>query len=225
METLHFDQLPQGGFAGLKERQFVTDSRVFGDRKKAVASEGLGNFIYLADASFVPHGETGMHPHHEIDVISVMVDGRIHHEGSLEHGKGLEAGMAQVQRAGGEGFSHNEVNPDNTPNNMIQLWVLPEVKGEQSGYKVYTPKSGERTRIYGGIKGDTKHFYSNTVIEVASLEAGQTVEQTGNVMAFLSKGKGLSETKEITAHTLLQGENLSFKATETSQLILVYTLS
>ena len=73
---------------------------------------GLGNFVYLADAKFIPNGETHLHPHKEIDVISVIVKGRISHEGTLEQGKTLEKNHVQVQRAGGQGFTHNEVNPD-----------------------------------------------------------------------------------------------------------------
>jgi redox-sensitive bicupin YhaK (pirin superfamily) len=82
----------------------------------------------------MPHGETRMHAHHEIDVISVMVKGRIAHEGSLQHGQNLSGNDVQVQRAGGEGFSHNEINPDDNWNRMLQLWVLPEVPGQTADY-------------------------------------------------------------------------------------------
>ena len=74
MQVLTYNDLPQGGFAGLLERQFVTDKRVFGTRKHPVTQDGIGNFVYLADANFIGNGSTGMHGHKEIDVISVMVD-------------------------------------------------------------------------------------------------------------------------------------------------------
>ncbi len=146
MKVLTLEQLPQGGFAGLKEKQLVKDSRVFNKAIGTQAFDGIGNFVYLADANFEPFGETGMHPHHEIDVISVMAKGRISHAGSLEHGQSLETGWAQVQRAGGEGFSHNEINPDDETNKLIQLWVLPEVSGQKAGYKAYQPVIGNRVR-------------------------------------------------------------------------------
>ena len=83
----------------------------------------------LADAKFFPNGETHLHPHKEIDVISVIAEGRISHKGTLEEGTILHVNQVQVQRAGGEGFAHNEVNPDNKENRMIQLWVTPEKSG------------------------------------------------------------------------------------------------
>ena len=45
MKKLTFDELPQGGFAGLKERRFVTDWRVFGAHKEPSAVNGIGNFV------------------------------------------------------------------------------------------------------------------------------------------------------------------------------------
>ncbi|WP_062265188.1 pirin family protein [Endozoicomonas arenosclerae] len=223
MDILTLDQLPQGGFAGLKEKRVVTDERLFGDRKHPAASNGLGNFVYLADANFLPHGETGMHPHKEIDVISIMAKGRVTHGGSLEHGQGLDEGDAQVQRAGGEGFSHNEANPDNEPNQLIQIWVLPENEGEPAGYKVYQPESGERIRIYGGKKDQDATFDSHTVIEMLQAEKGQQTQHTGEVLAYLSKGSAIINGEEIKAGTLIRTHELNFSAQEESQLIMVFT--
>ena len=223
MELLKYDDLPQGGFAGLRERQFVTDVQVFGERKNLATANGIGNFVYLADANFLPNGETGMHPHREIDVISVMVDGRIEHAGSLEHGVALESGMVQVQRAGAEGFTHNEINPDTSPNHMIQLWVLPDEAGEPAGYRVYSPEQGQRLQVYGGSKDQEERFYSNTSIDVAHLEKGQSLEHNGDVLAFLAKGSGVVNGEAIAARTLVRSNGLVFQAENDSQLILIYT--
>ena len=222
MVILKFEDLPQGGFAGLRERRFLMDERVFGARKGAETFDGIGNFVYLADANFMPNGETGMHPHHEIDVISVMVDGRISHAGSLEHGQSLEAGMVQVQRAGAEGFSHNEINPENAENRMLQLWVMPDEPGEPAGYKTYSLKTGERLHIYGGPKDQSERFYSKTQIEVINLQSGQAVSHGGDVMAYLSKGSGTANGETISARTLIRDGELEFRADEAGQLILIY---
>lgn len=222
MKMLRYNDLPQGGFAGLLERQFVTDVRVFGDRKNPATADGIGNFVYLADANFQPNGETGMHPHVEIDVISVMVDGQVEHAGSLEHGQGLQAGMVQVQRAGAEGFTHNEINPDDSSNHMIQLWVLPDEAGEPAGYRVYSPENGNRVQIYGGSKNQSERFYSRTSIDVANLSVSQTVNHDGEVMAFLSKGSGIANGERVGARTLMRSDWLDFRAETSAQLILIY---
>ena len=222
MDVLRFDDLPQGGFAGLIERRFVTDGRVFGHQISPGAIDGIGNFVYLADANFLPNGETGLHPHREIDVISVMVEGRISHAGSMQHGQGLETGTVQIQRAGGEGFSHNEINPDDTENQMIQIWVLPDEAGEPAGYKVYQPATGERGHIYGGPKNQEDTFYSATSIDVANVSSAQTVNQQGEAMAYLSKGSGTINGDPVQARTLIRASNMEFTADADSQLIIIY---
>ena len=222
MDILKFDDLPQGGFAGLIERRFVTDSRVFGHRKSPGAVDGIGNFVYLADANFLPLGETGLHPHREIDVISVMVEGRISHAGSMQHGQGLESGTVQIQRAGGEGFRHNEINPDETENQMIQIWVLPDEAGESAGYQVFQPAAGERAHIYGGPKDQEDTFYSATSIDVANVAPGQAVSQPGESMVYLSKGSGEMDGTPVAARTLIRGKEIEYTAGEDSQVIIIY---
>jgi redox-sensitive bicupin YhaK (pirin superfamily) len=196
MKILSRDSLELGGFAGIQEHRLVTDSRVFGGRKKPQTSEGLGNMVYLADAQYNPNGESGMHPHSEIDVISVIIKGRVSHEGSMEHGKDLFAGDVQVQRAGGEGFDHNEINPDNSKNRMLQVWALPEVKGQAASYKSYTPTLDGVTRIYGGSKSQLVTFDSKTLIDIVHLKPGKTITLKGTQLTYVITGDAnISELK------------------------------
>ncbi len=222
IELLQRDSLPLGGFAGLREHQLVIDEKVGG---KANTWNGIGNFVYLADAIFQPHGETRLHPHREIDVISVMVEGNIAHEGSLEHGGTFGRDQAQVQRAGGEGFRHNEINPDDIENRMIQLWVLPEHAGEPASYKLYDLKQGELNRIYGGPRGETEHMYSHTVMEVGLFDSGEGFELSGEAMVYITRGSGtLNSGAKIKDGDLIRGSDLSFTAnTEDVQVIVVRT--
>ena len=223
MEILKYEDLHHGGFAGLEERRFVMDSRIFGRHKNADAVDGIGNFVYLADANFLPKGQTGLHPHREIDVLSLMVSGQILHQGSLENGENIDEGMVQVQRAGGEGFSHNEINPDNIPNNMIQFWVLPEKRGGLAGYKTYKPGLNGRTRIYGGNKEQTVTFPSETLIDIVNLNAGDSFEQAGEVMAYFTKGSGVANQTRITPRTLVRNNDFEFTAEDQTQFILIYS--
>jgi len=223
MDILSYKQLSQGGFAGLKERRFVMDKRVFGARKTSETVNGLKNFVYLADANFLPNGATGMHPHKEIDVISIMADGNVSHAGSLEHGQSLSVGQAQVQRAGGEGFSHNEINPDSNPNQLIQIWVLPDISGEKAGYKVYSPKAGELVQIYGGKKNQTETMYSETSISLVNAVKEQNFTHQGEVMAYVSKGNIKANGKTIPPRSLLHDiKGLEINVLSDAQIIFIY---
>jgi len=222
MMVLNFDELPQGGFAGLRERRFVTDSRAFGTRKDPATAEGIGNFVYLADANFMPHGETGLHPHREIDVISIIVEGRLDHAGSLQHGESLHTGTVQVQRAGGEGFSHNEVNPDDAKNRMIQIWVLPETPGEPAGYQMFEAAENGRTRIYGGPADQDETFPARTIIEIVHMKEGDKLDQPGRCIIYVTSGAGTSLDETLREGDLVETSNFSVKALTDSTLIVVY---
>lgn len=221
VEILHKDDLSLGGFAGLTEKQLVVDSRLW---DSPGAWDGIGGFVYLADANFQPHGQTNMHPHKEVDVISVMVDGCIAHEGSLEHGKSLHVNQVQVQRAGGEGFSHNEVNPDDTQNRMIQLWVLPETPGEPAGYKSYELVLGAMTRIYGGSVDQTETFASKTRLEVGRLEKGQRIKSSGVFIAYVTRGSGVLGGISVRDGDLVKGGTLEFESAENDTQIIIVTV-
>ena len=223
MEILHRDDLKRGGFGGLKETRMVMDRRVFEGRANPGTWEGIGNFVFLADARYLPKGETGHHSHKEIDVLSVMVEGRLAHEGSLNHGQSMDGHDIQAQRAGGEGFSHNEVNPDDTENRMIQLCVLPERAGEPAGYKLYQPKGTKLTRVYGGSTDQDETFDSHTLIDVGLLSAGEKVAVDGPFLAYVTRGSGHINGETIGDGDLIRGENLEFKAVEPAQLIVVHT--
>jgi redox-sensitive bicupin YhaK (pirin superfamily) len=128
----------------------------------------------------------------------------------------------QAQRAGGEGFSHNEINPDDTENRMIQLWVLPERSDEPAGYKFYAPQLGDMTRVYGGSTDQDKTLDGNTLIDVGLLEAGQHVSVDGPFLAYLTRGSGLLNETSVTDGDLIRDENFSFDAKEETQLIVVH---
>jgi quercetin 2,3-dioxygenase len=174
------------------------------------------------DANFMPHGETGMHNHREVDVISVMIEGSIEHAGSLEHGQALKAGCVQVQRAGGEGFSHNEINPDAKENRMIQLWVLPDSAGEPAGHKICDLLLGEQKLVYGGDKNQSETFDSKTSIVVGQLKPNQTLEHQGACMVYIAKGEGFIQDKKLLPKTLISTDNFIFKARTEVFLILIY---
>jgi redox-sensitive bicupin YhaK (pirin superfamily) len=220
MQVLHKESLYLGGFAGLKEHRLVVD-RLVGGRDDTW--DGIGNFVYLADAYFDPYGETRMHPHKELDVISVMIEGTINHEGSLEHGSSIHAGQVQVQRAGGEGFKHNEINPNAIKNRMIQLWVLPENKGEKAGYKLYDVEQNKLTKIYGGSKEQSATFDSHTVLEVGRFSKEESITKSGDFLAYITEGEAVVNDIKVKDGDLIRGSNLHFKASSNNAQLIIIT--
>lgn len=222
MKIIKRNILRRGGFAGLRETRLVMSPSIFRDRRESGTSTGIGRVCYLADARFLPKGETRMHTHTEIDVISVMVEGRLKHEGSLQDGQELNVGDIQVQRAGADGFSHNEINPDDEKNRMIQLWVLPETQGEPSAYQMFHAEAGKRTRVYGGSQEQTDTIAARTVIEIADVSEGECINQSGRSLVYVTTGAGSSEDETLREGDLVETRDFQFKALTDSKLILAF---
>ena len=224
MKVIKRNNLRRGGFAGLRETRMVMSPRIFRRNRESGTSSGIGRFCYLADASFLPYGETRMHTHRDIDVISIMVEGRLKHEGSLQDAQDLLADDIQVQRSGNDGFSHNEINPDDAKNRMIQLWVIPEDSAETADYQMFHAETGKRTRVYGGPpeQGDT--FSGRTAIEVAHVKAGEQVTQPGRSVVYITSGVGECASEALTEGDLVETRDFKFKAKTDSKLILAFEI-
>ena len=223
MEILQKKDIARGGFAGIRESPMIKESRVFGKKPTQDMSwDGIGSFVYLSDANFIPKGETGMHPHREIDVISFMVKGRVLHEGTLEHGKILDENEIQVQRGGGEGFFHNEINPDPIENRMIQMWCIPEITGQKSDYKKYSLKKNSFTKIYGGDENSDDTFNSHTHIEIGAFSKGKQFSIEQQFLAYITKGIANVNHEQVQDGDLIGGEGFKCEVIEDFQIILIH---
>ncbi len=219
MKVVHKDSIPLGGFAGLKEHRLIVDNLIGGNND---TWNGIGNFVYLADSYFDPYGETKMHAHKELDVTSIMLEGNINHEGSLEHGTSLVTRQVQVQRAGGKGFAHNEINPNPSKNRMLQLWVLPENKGEEVDYKLYDVTQDDLTQIYGGSKNQSDTLDSHTIIEVGRFLKNKTLQKSGEFLAYVSEGDAILNNTIVKDGDLIHGTDLQFTATsDNAQIVII----
>jgi redox-sensitive bicupin YhaK (pirin superfamily) len=224
LKIIKRNNLRRSGFAGLRETRLVMSPKIFRRSREAGTSSGIGRFCYLADASFLPYGETRMHTHRDIDVISVMVDGRLKHAGSLEDGQDLHVDDIQVQRSGTEGFSHNEINPDDSKNRMIQLWVIPETREEPAEYQMFRAEAGTRTRVYGGPADQDETFSARTAIDIAHLNTGDNVVQSGRSIVYVTSGEGTCNGEALTEGDLIETRDFKYKAKTDSKLILVFEI-
>ncbi|MGD8937722.1 MAG: pirin family protein, partial [Thiogranum sp.] len=210
-------------FSGVREHRLVFDQRVAAGQETRGAWQGLGNFVYLADARLVPLGETGMHTHRNLDVISVVLDGQLLHRGTLEDGLDLSDHQVLVQRAGGEGFSHNEINPDERENRILQLWVLPERPNGTTEHRLFTPEKGRVTRVYGGPSGaPTGQFGATTCIDIAWLNAGQSLDIDKPALVYVAEGTGFADEDNVSEGALLRSDRMTFDAVEAACLILIH---
>ena len=76
----------------------------------------------------------GMHPHRDMEIITVMVDGQLNHRDSMGNSGVIRAGDVQRMSAG-NGVVHSEVNEGEQPCRLLQIWIEPEEQNLPPSYE------------------------------------------------------------------------------------------
>ena len=214
MKIINEDVFDISGFGGVRERVLLLDRRTFpASRIPDECQDGFAGCVYLANAWFLPRGETGMHNHEGMDIVSVIPRGQIFHQGSHgvqyrqhvqeDNGNRVEAGQVQLQRDGGRGIRHNELNPSDQVQPMMQVWIQPDPVNSEPEYRLIDTCEQGLTCVYGG-----ELFAAHTRVDILRLNAGDVfrVDEAGlssadeTFLLFVWQGKGqiteLDQTEE-----------------------------
>ena len=95
---------------------------------------GFGPLLVINDDTIAAGQGFGMHPHRDMEIITVMVDGQINHQDSMGHAEVLRAGEIQRMSAG-TGLVHSEINKGDQPCRLLQIWIAPTQQGIQPSYE------------------------------------------------------------------------------------------
>lgn len=73
------------------------------------------------------------HPHEEMEIITIVLDGEMTHEDSMGNKDVIRAGDVQRMSAG-TGLTHSEYNLAQKPVHFYQIWIFPDEKGLEPSY-------------------------------------------------------------------------------------------
>lgn len=105
----------------------------------------FGALRILNDDRIAPGMGFGMHPHDNMEIISIALEGSLKHKDNLGNEGIIRPGDVQVMSAG-TGVVHSEFNPSKQETvNLLQIWVFPNVRGARPEYdqKTFDPAAGK----------------------------------------------------------------------------------
>ena len=95
---------------------------------------GFGALRVINDDLIQPGGGFPLHPHRDMEIVTVVTRGAIAHEDTMGHKKLLRAGEVQHMSAG-SGIRHSEYNGGGEPLELFQIWIHTNRKGAEPYYK------------------------------------------------------------------------------------------
>lgn len=94
----------------------------------------FGPLRVVNDDTVSPGGGFGTHPHADMEIISLVLEGQLEHKDSMGNGRVIQPGDLQYMSAG-SGVRHSEFNPSKeNPVHFMQIWIEPNAKGLEPRY-------------------------------------------------------------------------------------------
>jgi redox-sensitive bicupin YhaK (pirin superfamily) len=86
----------------------------------------------------------GKHPHDNMEIITIPLEGDLAHKDSMGNAETIKSGDIQVMSAG-TGIQHSEFNPNqDTQTKLLQIWVFPKVRNVEPRYQQITLNPEDR---------------------------------------------------------------------------------
>lgn len=98
---------------------------------------GVGPLLVLNDDFIAPLNGFPPHPHRDMEIVTVALEGELHHKDSTGGHGILRNGSVQIMSAG-QGIVHSEYNGGAKERvHSLQIWVRPRTKGLAPKYRDY----------------------------------------------------------------------------------------
>ena len=96
---------------------------------------GFGTLRVINDDSIAPQNGFGFHPHQDMEIISILLDGELSHKDTMDNQETIKQGEVQRMSAG-TGVLHSEMNNHKTKYaKLFQIWIETKKKGIKPSYE------------------------------------------------------------------------------------------
>jgi len=197
---------------------------------------GFGVLRVINDDIVQPGMGFGMHPHENMEIISIPITGELRHQDSMGNVQYIKAGEVQIMSAG-TGITHSEYNgSDADPVNFLQIWVLPKKQDIEPRYGQQLFSCDDRKNEFQevvspdkGSNSDANRINQDVWFSQGDFDAGYTgtctIKRPGNGAYFFVIDGAVTIAGEHLGRRdgigIEDTDSVDFAATEDCQLLVM----
>ncbi len=196
----------------------------------------FGALRVLNDDIVAPSMGFGRHPHNNMEIVSIPLKGALKHKDNMDHIEVIRPGEIQVMSAG-SGIEHSEVNVSTKETmNLLQVWVLPEVRDVAPRYDQKTFDEGEKDNKFLTVvspkdknDGNALWIHQQAYFNLGNFNSGKEIAYSFNdtsngAYLFVIEGDISVDHELLTKRDAIgiwDTETVSLKANTDSKLLLI----
>lgn len=139
----------------------------------------FGTLVAFNDDFLVKDKGFGIHPHVNMEIISVLLQGKMNHKDTLGYSTIIEEGGVQIMSAG-SGLRHEEYNIGEDEVNFLQIWIQPKLQNITPRYQLrHFPKEKRKNKLQTIVSGDegAAHCWinQNATLSLGFYDKGESI--------------------------------------------------
>ncbi len=194
----------------------------------------FGKLRVLNDDTVAPGKGFGMHPHHNMEIITIPLSGALEHKDSIGNAGVIKAGEIQVMSAG-TGIHHSEFNHSSEEEvSLLQIWVIPDRMDVEPRYdQISYDKSDTNNTLYQLISpdrsGSGSWIYQQSWLSIGDLEKDKEIRYALNkkengVFMFIIEGKVEAANNVLEKRDtleIIETDSIDIRSYDNSKILLI----
>ncbi|WP_210462758.1 pirin family protein [Rufibacter roseolus] len=206
-------------YRGLKDLGWLKSNFIFSfSSHYNPVRAGFGLLRVFNDDYVQPENGFGIHPHANMEIISVMLSGSMNHIDSLGYKEVVHKDWVQIMSAG-SGLRHEEHNVGQDEVNFLQIWIEPKLQNITPRYqRRFFPEEKRLNQLVTIVSNEEGQAHcwinQNAKLSLGSFEQGQPLTYSFNP---LNKGVfvfNISGTLQVNGQTLNQRDAVGIWETD-----------
>jgi redox-sensitive bicupin YhaK (pirin superfamily) len=194
----------------------------------------FGTLRVLNDDTVAPGMGFGTHPHDNMEIITIPLEGDLAHKDSMGNESTIKTGDVQVMSAG-TGIKHSEFNPNaDQQTKLFQIWLFPKTRNVAPRYQQIALDVTEQKNNFAQILSPNEDdagvwIHQDAWFHLADFEAGFTktykLKKAANgLYVFVISGTIIVDGEELDTRDglgITDFETVDFRATADAKFLLM----